>query len=224
MREEVNEKSTAAILAEIRELFGPPPVLSTESEEAYQKILTGLVERYRPTDVIVQMYIKDMADAVWEEARYKRHKILAVDRKFHQRLKFQAERTKLLAQRKEALVRGQAEKAGTPANEADRMSELEDVFESSVHDVDEILKRTPKELDHARALEDCIVYQEQLNRLQTVSTARRYGAHEQLEWYRENSGYDLRHVSNKIIEGECIEEQPQQVAPIAPRGEQLNDL
>ena len=101
------------------------------------------------------------------------------------------------------------------------MYELGDVVESSINDVDEILKRTPEELDHARALEDSIVYHEQLDRLHTTSIARRDGALEQLEWYRENSGYDLRHVSNKIIEGQCVEEQPQQLAPpLAPGGEQ----
>src|SRR5262245_43315705 len=93
------KKSTEAVLTEITELFGPPPVLSTEDIEAYNKIMAEFIELFRPTDTLEQSFIKDLTDATWEMRRYRRHKDLAIQRRFQQRLAYQAQRAKLLAQR-----------------------------------------------------------------------------------------------------------------------------
>src|SRR5262245_8116436 len=44
MTNQLHEKSTASALAEIQALFGPPPVLSSESPSAYDAMLEQLLQ------------------------------------------------------------------------------------------------------------------------------------------------------------------------------------
>ena len=59
---------------------------------------------------------------------------------------------------------------------------------SSIADVDKILERTPTELEHNKALEDGIVFQEQLDRLINSSWARIEKILHHLEQYRAGLG------------------------------------
>jgi hypothetical protein len=113
------ERSTATNLAELRELFGPPPVLSAENEKAYDDLTIQLLQIFRPRDFIEPMYIRELADSSWQLARYTRHKTSAIDRKFHPRLEFQAKRDRARAQLKEAKARELAERNGEPAIQLD---------------------------------------------------------------------------------------------------------
>jgi hypothetical protein len=204
-------------LAELRDLLGPPPVLSTENVEAYDEILVRLMQCFVPADFMEQMLIKQLADWTWDMKRYTRHKTLAIERKFRQVREFQAKRAKAVAQNREAQARGLARGNGYPPNELGRMLELEDVVDSSVQDVDEILNRPPVELDHARALEGAIGYQEQLDKLLNAAVARRDDVLEQLERYRYGLGRRLRKASDDIIEASDAQPESKQVSvPLAP--------
>jgi hypothetical protein len=70
------------ILAEIKEVWGPPPVPSTEDAKAYDRILLNLVECIVPANFMEQMLIKETADSTWEQVRYTRHKPLVMERRF----------------------------------------------------------------------------------------------------------------------------------------------
>ena len=66
------------ILAEIKEVWGPPPVLSTEDAKVYDRILLNLVECIVPANFMEQMLVKEVADSTWEQVRYyTRHKALS---------------------------------------------------------------------------------------------------------------------------------------------------
>jgi hypothetical protein len=209
-------KFDATDLAELKKIFGPAPVLSTESSEAYDALLARFMECINPEDFVVQMLVNDLAIATWDIFRYTRHKTLAIERKFRQRLEFQATRDKTLAQRREA--RAQKEKDGKPATVGDQRLELEIVVDSTVDDVVEILKRTPKELDHARALEDGLEYHERLYKFYSMAVALRNDALEQISLYRESLGLHLRRVSDTIIDGEFSETKPEEI-PLVPSTE-----
>ena|SRR5215510_6343431 len=99
---EVRAEETAANFAKLRELFGPPPVLSTENQKAYDDLTMHLLQVFRPHDLIELMYIRQLADITWEIVRYTRHKTLAIDRKFRARLEFQAKRERGRARLKES--------------------------------------------------------------------------------------------------------------------------
>src|SRR5262249_42545623 len=129
--------------------------------------------------------------------RYTRYKALLIERKFRERLEFQAQRMQLLAARKRAHAQ--------PANELERMYDLEDVVENTPEDLKDILKRTPEEMDHARALEAGLKVYEAIDDLLNRALARRDDSLRQLEWYREGLGKRLKRVSNDIIDVECTE-------------------
>jgi hypothetical protein len=46
MEQGSHEESMDADLAELRQLFGPPPVLRSETTQSYDEIMTRLMDRY----------------------------------------------------------------------------------------------------------------------------------------------------------------------------------
>jgi hypothetical protein len=48
--------------AAMRELFGSPPVLSTENQKAYDDLTMQLLQDFRPHSFIEMMYIRQLAD------------------------------------------------------------------------------------------------------------------------------------------------------------------
>src|SRR5215831_10135050 len=65
---------------ELRGLFGPPPVLSSEDLRAYDAMFACILKSLKPSDFIEQMLGKDLTDATWEMKRYSRHKALVIER------------------------------------------------------------------------------------------------------------------------------------------------
>jgi hypothetical protein len=192
MNDDSQKRPNVADSAELRELFGPPPVLSTENAKGYDEIVARLMECLVPQDFLEQLLIKQYADYTWEKMRYARHKPWAVERKFHQIREFQAKRAKAAAQKREPQARDLSQGDCKPTNDFERMFELEDVVDSGVPDIDEILNRPPVELDHARALEATIVYQGQLDQLDNSAGAKQNDTLAQLERYR--TGLGTRHL------------------------------
>src|SRR5262249_42623145 len=66
----------------LKELFGPPPVLSSEDHKAYDAMWTRILESFEARDFIEGMLGKDLTDATWEMKRYSRHKALVIERRF----------------------------------------------------------------------------------------------------------------------------------------------
>jgi hypothetical protein len=64
--------SSATTLAKLKKLFGPPPVLSSEDPKAYYAIFSEMLESAGSSHFIVQMLVKDLADATWEIRRFSR--------------------------------------------------------------------------------------------------------------------------------------------------------
>ena len=141
------------------------------------------------------------------------HKMLAMERRFRQRLEVQAQRHKAATQSKDALAKRAAEQNSEPPTHP------EDVLDGLVEEIDAILLKPAVELDHACALEVAIAYIERLDKLHITATARRNNILDQIERYRDGLGHPLRQVSDKIIEAQAnaVEAQPKQVAgPLAP--------
>lgn len=60
------------IPADIAEIFGDPPVLMTESGEAYEKLVTQLVLEWKPRSITEWTFARDIADISWEILRHRR--------------------------------------------------------------------------------------------------------------------------------------------------------
>jgi hypothetical protein len=208
------EKSTETQLNELLQLFGSPPVLSSEDIRSYQEIMARLLESFAPRDFMEQLLIKELTDSTWDVMRSSRHKTLLMERRFRDRLEFQAQRGKAAAQGKEAQP---VAPNGKPSTEP------EDVLEGLVADVDAILLEPAAARDHLRALEVGLVCYEHLDKLLAAARTRRTNALDRIERYRAGLGHSLRQASDKIIKAQStlIDAQPEQAAtPLVPSSEQ----
>jgi hypothetical protein len=194
MSEESKTASIKTNVAGLLQLFGPPPVLSSESIQAYEEAMTLLLGSFLPQDFMEQLLIKEVGDSTWEAARYARHKTLQMERRFRARLAHQAQRRQVAAERKMSPAETPAEQNGKPPTDP------EDVLAGLVEQIDGIVVRPATELEHARALEVGIVYHQHLDKAHLTALARRDKALEQLERYRDGLGRLLRQVSDQIIE------------------------
>jgi hypothetical protein len=221
MEQGSHAESMEADLAELRQLFGPPPVLRSESTQSYDEIMTRLMEGFAPRNFIQQIYIKELADCTWEMARYTRHKTLTMQARFQQRLEFQAQRQRAAAQSKDTLAKGPAGQAREAATTPD------DVLDGLVKEIDDMLLKPAAEIGHVRALEVVLVKLERINKLLDAARERRNNILEQIEAYKAGLGQRLRRISDKIIAtgSDAVAAQPKQVAePLVPPVSNSNDL
>jgi hypothetical protein len=66
---------TVLIPAEVRALFGDPPILSTEDAKLYWSMLGQFAKCVEPQDIIEWLWVKDVVDLSWEISRLRRLKI-----------------------------------------------------------------------------------------------------------------------------------------------------
>jgi hypothetical protein len=158
---------TAAKLARLERLCGRFPVLSSEKRQDYEDFLIFLLEGYWPRNFLGERLIKYLADEEWEVARYKRHKIFLIERRFQARLAFQDDREKATQEDKAVLAKRLDAQPPCPSTLP------EEALGGVIATVDAMLLRPAQELDHARALEVGIVYFQHLDRLLNAAIARR---------------------------------------------------
>src|SRR6476469_1159192 len=101
--QEQAENVTTAKLARLERLCGRFPVLSSENRQDYEELLIALLE-HTPRKFLGERLIKYLADEEWEIGRYKRHKVLLMERRFRARLAFQAYPAKATRPDKAALA------------------------------------------------------------------------------------------------------------------------
>jgi len=84
----VKTNPAATVVQQILDLFGPPPLLSTERREHFEQILTHFVTAIAPSCAIVQMWVYNIAVLVWEIMRLRRYKAMVIEKQmpwaFHQ--------------------------------------------------------------------------------------------------------------------------------------------
>jgi hypothetical protein len=69
----------AALDPELRQILGPPPLFEGESEAAYHQLYDRLRSAVSPKDVIEEIWVRDLADLVWETNRLRRLKAKLMD-------------------------------------------------------------------------------------------------------------------------------------------------
>jgi hypothetical protein len=168
-------------------------------------LLDQVMACLKPQDIIEAMLTRDFVYASWLIARYSRHQIVSVERRFLQSLEFQAQRAKVQKARKEALVKDKAAKSADRPADIAGLVHLENIVESPVTDTDEILERTPTELEHNRALEKDILFIEQLDVLLSRARAWRNDSLKLLEHYRKGSEQLLSKVTAQVLYAEFEE-------------------
>lgn len=54
---------------ELIQMFGPPPLHEGEDKDAYEALHTRLRQAVMPTDIIEEIWVRDVADLTWESRR-----------------------------------------------------------------------------------------------------------------------------------------------------------
>src|SRR5262245_877823 len=159
MSKELQKAPPTTDFVELKELFGPPPVLSSEDPKAYEAMLARILQSLKPRDFIEQMLGKDLTDATWEMKRYARHKALGIERQYREQQEMreieeaeEAEQLEELAEESEQAHEVDpakeseqieqlepVEQAGAPPTQVERMLEVADVHDTLIEDVEEIL-------------------------------------------------------------------------------------
>jgi hypothetical protein len=67
-------KKLSPIPPDIQQLWGPSPVLASESREAYQQLALQIAGSVKPNDVLDWLMVKDVVDLSWEIRRLRRFK------------------------------------------------------------------------------------------------------------------------------------------------------
>ena len=204
MSQDLERKAENQTPTEIMALLGPPPLLSGESGELYSQLFTRVAELLNAgNDIILLILTKRFTDGTWEASRYGRQRAVSIDRQVRRSVEFQAERRKKQKERREAALAKIADRLGQPKDEFASMIEREALIESTVEDVDEILLRTPTELEHNRALEGTILLQGQFDVLINSATRRQDDSLDVAERYQAMK--QRRSPPKEIIEGEYQE-------------------
>ena len=70
----------------LKELFGDPPILRSESHEQYDQIFSSLTACFAPQDFLELTLLKHLCDAIWLVKRYTRHQTVLLERLFDKRV------------------------------------------------------------------------------------------------------------------------------------------
>jgi hypothetical protein len=209
-------------IAEYKTLIGLPPVLSSENQTKFEKIFDLVIATVAPLNIIEFMYIRRHVCAQWLASHYTRAGIAAIGRHVLQNREFAATRQKLREARKEKQAAALAEEINqTPADIAHLVG-LEDKIHDTVERVDDMLDRPASEREHNRALEQSMIFQEQISKLTITQLTIADDALRELELCRTGLDVIVHQVTAQTIEGECKEvgAVAQADAPsIAPSGE-----
>jgi hypothetical protein len=73
-------------VADIRDLLGPPPILSGEDSGAYEALHDQIRTAVTPKDVLEEIWVRDVADLVWEALRLRRLKATLFSTQAHRGL------------------------------------------------------------------------------------------------------------------------------------------
>ena len=69
--------STSKALREA--IFGPPPILKGESREQYDLLLERLYADLKPTDIIEESLLHNLAYWIWELRRWRRMRVCVIE-------------------------------------------------------------------------------------------------------------------------------------------------
>lgn len=198
---------------ELWDLFGPPPVLSSESHDGYTRLMAEYVAYYKPTNALQLRAIREAADADWESFRCNRHRTVAVERHFQKDV---ADRVSNLRHKNERR-REEIEDIARRGGDADKKYKYQTLIQATETNIAKISQTPANELDHNRFLEQASEFLDHLDEWQNSAKARRAGALQLLEYSLSRDDAD----DQKIIDAQYQEVDKRQIGhaaspPIAP--------
>jgi hypothetical protein len=206
MHQEIQDP-TDCLLAEMKQLFGPPHLLSKEDVSAYYRIMNGYLKALKPTDFVLKMLVRDMTDNTWEKQRIGRYKTVTIEKRVRKRAEYQAQRSKAAAQQAQEQQDNATERKavqGTADEVNLRAWELEVEVEDSANEIHELLKRTAADREHASAMQEVFDVYDRFDDRQSVSIKRVNDSLELFAWYEDRAKAVRPRQSNEIIDAEVV--------------------
>lgn len=74
MRSKRNPRSASSEILATETFFGPPPILPEEDLVAYRELLASVSRDVHPIDIIEDIWVRDVVDLTWEILRWRRIK------------------------------------------------------------------------------------------------------------------------------------------------------
>lgn len=230
-------KYKTIIPREIRQLFGPPPLLSTEDPDLYERTFAGFAQSLRPRDALEWMIVRDLTDEYWELQRHKNFKPLLIEQAYERQVKRATEQVESDFCAKAHALRASLTRAAKPASAgahkdtsaqqdeehaaAKRKEKIEADIESLAHATAEkleLLQRPATDADYAGNLEHWIYPYERVDQLQLAAQKRLNAVRQDLECYRDGLARQLR--DHDVVDGEFEEAPPRplqgQAQPASP--------
>jgi hypothetical protein len=198
--------TTKGELSRIFGLLGKPPVLSSEDEKQFGEVFYQVVECVEPCDMVEMIYLWHFVCASWVISRYTRHGTVAVVRSAQQSRDFRAQRAKLRAERQRAQMSREVDKLTQSPTDVAQMVQLEGKFEDMVADTDAIFDTADLEREYNRALQQSMVFQQQLDALIVSQTRIRDEALRQLDLYRKGLGKRASDATDDALKGQSDEQ------------------
>jgi hypothetical protein len=188
------------------DLLFKAPLLITESEGDFAALKATLTQEIKPSGIIEQMYVADIASIVWEILRLRHCKVAIINKAFKDALS--------------NLVYDLAGRPdwGTPEREWTDTISLD--WYSKPKARSEVLKLLKKfRLDEwaieAQAIQSKLSELETLDRMLTLLEARRNKALRSIADYRESFADQVREASNRLIDGDVIKLEDRSVQRMA---------
>ena len=76
----IEEERNVQVSDQVKGLFGPPPVLSTEQPEQFEELFRRMVACLKPRDTVEVIFIRHFVYALWEIERLTRYGTVAIER------------------------------------------------------------------------------------------------------------------------------------------------
>ena len=144
-----------------------PPVLSTESLQAYNELKWTYEQNFDPVHAYEGSLVTDAIDATFEAARYARAKVTLIENKVRTLRELEAKRAQASAEKEEVVAKRLTAKSSAPA------SEPEEAVDRLVEEVDAILLEPVNELEYARAFQAVLSEYEIMDKLQMRAMVKR---------------------------------------------------
>jgi hypothetical protein len=191
-------------LTEMKAQLPPVPVLANESQERFEKFFDQVLITLQIQDMVEMILVRDFVLPSWEIARYTRHRVVDLDRKFKGELEKQVSHLQDKRARRTAFAQRLIIYLGLRPWEHSQLIELGGQVHRDV-EIAEVLKHAPSELPYNRALEGSIRLHKDLEFLITGITKRRDQALDMLDRYRQGLGRRVKAVTEEILDAEYKE-------------------
>jgi hypothetical protein len=177
--------------------FGPPPLIDGENSAEYEELLARVSATVKPTDILEEIWVRDVVDLVWEAWRLRRLKAALMMANAHKGLN-KALDPLVEWEERQFLV------AGWTARDPEAIERVDQILASAGRTIDSVMAQTL-----SNKLEDI----ERIDRMTALAEARRNATLREIDGHRETLSQNLRRAVQdvedsqlRLIENKSVEE------------------